>query len=325
MKEQMVSVIVPVYKVEHYLDRCVQSIVNQTYENLEIILVDDGSPDGCPALCDAWAAKDSRIKVIHKANGGAADARNAGLLAASGSYIGFVDSDDYIATEMYEKLHEALIRNNCEIAACAAMMVWEEQGIERPFNAAADCVMDTVQAQKALLDGRMLKQTIWYLLYRKQTIEGILFPSGKSHEDVFWLYRALGSAKKICMISFVGYYYIQRNDNTTAQKYSLKRLDSLEALAERQRYFEASLPELSSKGRRHFLFYCLYNGQQVIRNLKTEEKRFAIKRIEELRLQFPLREEDYGPMRLKQRIWAMMASRAFVVTCVIRNALHIGL
>ena len=97
----LISVIVPVYKVEEYLDRCVQSIVNQTYSNLEIILVDDGSPDRCGAICDAWAEKDSRIRVIHKENGGLSDARNAGMAAATGQYIGFIDSDDRIAPEMY--------------------------------------------------------------------------------------------------------------------------------------------------------------------------------------------------------------------------------
>ena len=104
----MISVIVPIYKVEAYLDRCVQSIVNQTYRNLEIILVDDGSPDNCGAMCDTWAKKDERIKVIHKQNGGLSDARNAGMASANGAYIGFIDSDDYIAPEMYQLLMERM-------------------------------------------------------------------------------------------------------------------------------------------------------------------------------------------------------------------------
>ena len=104
----LISVIVPVYKVEPYLDRCVQSIVDQTYGNLEIILVDDGSPDNCPAMCDAWAEKDSRIKVIHKENGGQADARNVGMAVATGEYVAFVDSDDWIDIRMYQRMHEAM-------------------------------------------------------------------------------------------------------------------------------------------------------------------------------------------------------------------------
>ena len=103
VSEELISVIVPVYKVEKYLDRCVESIVGQTYENLEIILVDDGSPDSCGDMCDAWAQRDSRVKVVHKKNGGLSDARNAGVEASTGAWIGFSDSDDYIAPDMYER------------------------------------------------------------------------------------------------------------------------------------------------------------------------------------------------------------------------------
>ena len=104
MKNELITIIVPVYKVEKYLDRCVQSIVDQTYTNLEIILVDDGSPDNCPKMCDEWAKKDKRIKVIHKQNGGLSDARNAGLEKAKGKYVGFVDSDDYVAPNCFKIL-----------------------------------------------------------------------------------------------------------------------------------------------------------------------------------------------------------------------------
>ena len=116
MEQQKISVIVPVYKVEAFLDRCVQSIVSQSYKNLEIILVDDGSPDNCPSLCDAWAAKDSRIKVIHKENGGLSDARNAGMAIATGELMGFVDSDDWIAPGMYQHLYDRMKEDNSDIA-----------------------------------------------------------------------------------------------------------------------------------------------------------------------------------------------------------------
>lgn len=114
----MISVIVPVYKVEKYLDQCVASIVSQSFSDLEIILVDDGSPDNCPAMCDAWAKRDSRIRVIHKENGGLSDARNAGMAAAKGSFIGFVDSDDIIPPEMYQVLFSLLKQDDSDIAAC---------------------------------------------------------------------------------------------------------------------------------------------------------------------------------------------------------------
>ncbi len=111
----LISVIVPVYKVEAYLNRCVESIVNQSYSNLEIILVDDGSPDRCPEMCDVWSQKDKRIKVIHKENGGLSDARNAGMAIATGTYIGFVDSDDWIDRDFYEKLLLTLKENHAQL------------------------------------------------------------------------------------------------------------------------------------------------------------------------------------------------------------------
>ena len=118
----LISVIVPVYKVEAYLDRCVQSIVDQTYTNLEIILVDDGSPDRCPQMCDEWAKRDNRIRVIHKENGGLSDARNAGMQAASGTYIAFVDSDDWLELRCIEYLYQTAEKNACEIVGCAFRM-----------------------------------------------------------------------------------------------------------------------------------------------------------------------------------------------------------
>ena len=121
MEQQKISVIVPVYKVEAFLDRCVQSIADQSYKNLEIIRVDDGSPDNCPALCDAWAEKDSRVKVIHKKNGGLSDARNAGMAIATGELMGFVDSDDWIAPDMYQHLHDLLDADGSDIRRHSAI------------------------------------------------------------------------------------------------------------------------------------------------------------------------------------------------------------
>ena len=118
-EQPLISVIVPVYKVEAYLDPCVESIVNQTYRNLEIILVDDGSPDRCPEMCDAWAAKDSRIKVVHKKNGGASDARNAGLDVFLGDYVTFIDADDLVASDMVEVLFKGCVDNGADVSMCA--------------------------------------------------------------------------------------------------------------------------------------------------------------------------------------------------------------
>ena len=187
----LISVIIPVYNVEKYLDRCVESVVNQTYKNLEIILIDDGSTDNCLAKCDEWARKDSRIKVIHKKNGGLSDARNAGLKIAQGKYIGFVDSDDWIRCDMYQMLYERLQIDDSDIAACGVEMIWEDGKSSQLLTKMGKCVLNKQEAMRAIVEETWLKQPVWYKLYRTESIQGILFPIGKYHEDVFWSYQAV--------------------------------------------------------------------------------------------------------------------------------------
>ena len=134
MSKELISVIVPVYKVEQYLDKCISSIVNQTYDNLEIILVDDGSPDNCPKICDNWAEKDQRIKVVHKQNGGLSSARNEGIVVATGKYISFIDSDDYIDSQTYEKMIFSITSTEADMCICGMKWVNEDgslfQGVQ---------------------------------------------------------------------------------------------------------------------------------------------------------------------------------------------------
>ena len=171
MDAPLISVIVPVYKVEAYLDRCVQSIVDQTYRNLEIILVDDGSPDNCGAMCDAWVEKDSRVRVIHKENGGLSDARNVGMAAASGEYLGFIDSDDYIAPEMYQVLWERIAADRSDMAACGVEMVFEDGTSPRRMTSGGSCVLDKHSAMETIVRETWLKQPVWYKLYRTDLIQ----------------------------------------------------------------------------------------------------------------------------------------------------------
>ena len=157
---ELISVIVPIYKVEAYLDECVQSIVNQTYRNLEIILVDDGSPDNCPEMCDEWARKDLRIKVIHKANAGAAAARNTAIDQAKGDYLGFVDGDDYIAENMFEEMLVALSGSEKKMAYCTAYRAMPD-GKNVPMVASpVRAEMDSAQAVNALFQTK-IDTAVW--------------------------------------------------------------------------------------------------------------------------------------------------------------------
>lgn len=317
-----ISVIVPVYKVEAYLDKCVSSIVNQTYTNLEIILVDDGSPDNCPAMCDAWAEKDSRIRVIHKTNGGLSDARNAGMAVATGELMAFVDSDDWIAPDMCEYLYQRLTEDNSDIAACGVQMVWEDKKLCRMLTRAGSCVLNQEEAMRAIIEESWLKQPVWYKLYKTDLIRDILFPMGKCHEDVFWSYQAVGSAKKVSVSDHVGYYYLQRGGSIMGAGYSLKRLDAVEAKVQRCAYIQERFPALSPLAIKDLWFTCIYQGQLALRALNKAEAEKILTYFENLVETHPFQMEGCS---LKERLWFNMAKSSLAVACRIRNALKIGL
>ena len=322
MDAAKISIIVPVYKVEPYLDKCVSSIVNQTYKNLEIILVDDGSPDNCPAMCDAWAEKDSRIRVIHKTNGGLSDARNAGMTVATGELMAFVDSDDWIAPDVYEYLYQRLTEDNSDIAACGVQMVWENKTPSRMLTRDGNCVLNQEEAMRAIIEESWLKQPVWYKLYKTALVRDILFPKGKCHEDVFWSYQAVGKAKKVSISDYIGYYYLQRGGSIMGAGYSLKRLDAVEAKVQRCAYIQERFPALSPLAIKDLWFTCIYQGQLALRALNKAEAEKILTYFENLVETHPFQMEGCS---LKERLWLNMAKSSLAVACRIRNALKIGL
>lgn len=208
----LISIIVPVYKVEPYLDACVESIVKQTHRELEIILVDDGSPDRCPAMCDAWAERDSRIRVIHKINGGAAAARNAGLDIARGEYIGFVDSDDMIRPDMYEVLLDALHKTGKKIACCQSGWTPGEAYEKQSPNILA---MDTEDTVKAILT-RRVGTALWRRLYHRSLWDGLRLPEGQINEDYPVLIPTAVAAGGMVEVREKLYFYRPTPDSVTA-------------------------------------------------------------------------------------------------------------
>lgn len=317
----LISVIVPVYNVEAYLDRCVQSIVDQTYRNLEIILVDDGSPDRCGAMCDAWAEKDSRVRVIHKVNGGLSDARNTGLAAATGEYIGFVDSDDYIRADMLGLLLEHLQKNDAQIAACGVALVDETGTKKGTLTRAGACVLEKQEAMRAVIEESWLKQPVWNKLYRANAIQDIPFPIGKYHEDVFWTYQAVSRAEKVSVFDAPCYFYTQRENSIMGAAYSLKRLDSLEAKQKRLAYIRENFPELEGTAVKDLRFSCMYAMQMCLRYTKDSERQkiqAAVERIYE-------NLSGEAKLSAKEKIWIGLAKISLIGACRIRNALGIGL
>lgn len=230
----LVSVVVPIYKVEAYLKRCVDSIVAQTYQNLEIILVDDGSPDGCPQMCDDFAKSDSRIKVIHKKNGGLADARNAGLDIASGQYVTFIDSDDFIHTDYIEVLLDSMESKEADIAVAGFCKFTSENVVVKAINEGAG---KNISLKDVILSYCSLNSTesatfisCCNKLYRRELFDTMRFPNGKLNEDAFISYQLLVNATNgIVLIDEPLYFYYIRNDSIVGSSFSKRNLDVLDA------------------------------------------------------------------------------------------------
>ena len=226
---EMISVIIPVYNVEKYLDKCIRSVVKQTYKNLEIILVDDGSPDQCGALCDKWAEKDERIRVIHKANGGLSDARNAGLDVASGVYIGFVDSDDYIHPEMYQRLYEKIKKYNGDMAVCGFYWVDEQSDtVNRTAKITAEGIVEKKDAIKNICFMNTFI-VVWNKLYKKELFFNLRFQYGKFAEDLFIMPNLYNKCKRIISVFGYYYYYVETRNSICRREKTIWHLDNVEA------------------------------------------------------------------------------------------------
>ncbi len=319
----LISVIVPIYNVEPYLDRCVRSIVEQTYTNLEIILVDDGSPDNCPAICDAWAEKDSRIKVIHKENGGLSDARNAGLVMASGELISFIDSDDWIEPTFYEKLWEVMQTSGAEIAACATIFVAED-GEALRIRQAAPASMGKMEALRRLVMEDGVYQTVWNMLYRREVMDGIPFEKGKYNEDEFWTYRVLDRIERLATVSAPLYNYRQRGTSIIGTGYNIRRMDGLEARFRRMEYLQ-KYEELACLTRQQFTFDCMWHLQCVLKNLSGEEQQQAKETVLRLLRQTPKVSWNQLTANAKYKVWYGLFRVVPIPIAVFRNLLKIGL
>lgn len=244
----MISIIVPVYKVEPYLRQCVDSILNQTYRNIEVLLIDDGSPDRCGEICDEYGAKDDRVRVFHTENRGLSAARNLGISEAKGEYIGFVDSDDWIEPDMYEVLLKQLETTGADIGVCG---FWFEHGTSRKEANSGECIYNGKESLEALIDG-LINNYVWNKLYRKKTLHSIVFPQGKNYEDIATMYKIIRWSHKTVLLSASEYHYRFRIDSITNMHTAKNVIDFVEAHLDRFLWFESREPEMF--GRREALF-----------------------------------------------------------------------
>lgn len=219
MEKSLVSVIVPIYKVEDYLDECVQSIVDQTYRNLEIILVDDGSPDACPQMCDEWAKRDERIKVVHKPNGGLSSARNAGLYVANGDYISFVDSDDFITQDYVEVMYNRIIRDET-VGIVSGKIYRYTDGQRSDYNSRWNIQEENIICSEDFsvkCVNLSISFTVWNKIYKRELLCGIKFREGRTNEDTLFMYdlgkKVRKSQCRMVEIPHYVYFYRYREDS----------------------------------------------------------------------------------------------------------------
>lgn len=226
---QLISIIVPVYNVEHYLDRCLKSILEQTYKNIEIVIVDDGSTDSSGIICDKYLTIDNRIKVFHKKNGGLSDARNYGIKKSNGEYLMFVDSDDYIPSNAIEILFNLITEKKADVSI-GKIKTGTSSNIENNNNMPNIETFDNRQAIKEMLYANKFSTSASGKLFKRELFKNVEFPLHKLYEDFHTIYKILDKSKLIVFENEIVYYYIIRKGSITHSDFSIKSMDNLDAL-----------------------------------------------------------------------------------------------
>lgn len=258
-----ISIIVPVYNVENYLKKCVDSILSQTYRDIEVILVDDGSTDKSGEICDDYAKKDSRVKVLHKKNGGLSSARNAGIDIAQGNYLGFVDSDDYIEKDMYEILYKNLIDNNADISVCGITNCYD--GNQYPeCSKKTFLVLDSKSALREVLIGSKFSVPACNKIYNKNLFNDIKYPVGKLSEDAFVTPTLISNSKKVVVDTTPKYYYVHRTGSITSSYFKMKDFDVVEAYNINLKMVRDKFPELENQAIFRHLWSYMYVLDKMI-------------------------------------------------------------
>lgn len=287
----MISVIVPIYKVEKFLPKCIESILNQTYSDFELILVDDGSPDKCPEICDEYAAKDQHIVVIHQKNSGVSAARNAGLKKAKGQYIGFVDPDDFIAPDMYEKMVQAMETSEAELVVCGYDYYDEEYHIDekRKYRVDSDEVIDQKELMKRMSDmPPTIRHGVWNKLFKSSLLSEIYFMENlHSSEDVMFLTEYINLVNNAVIVHQPLYKNLVRQGSATHGGLNIESLaDSFKAHDKMYQDIVSYYPDLKNHSQAFLLDVCTlkYNeAKHKIGFVQEEEKEKIRNRLKEMK------------------------------------------
>lgn len=287
---ELISIIVPVYNVEQYLERCMKSLCGQTYTNIEIILVDDGSTDNSSQMCDTYAAQDNRIKVIHKQNGGLSDARNAGLAIATGAYIGFVDSDDWIEPDMYERMYRSCIEQQAQIAICRYAQIYQDKVVKEGTDVITEFSKEELlRVYICGHDDYVIYNSVWSKLFRRDLVEGVLFPTGRNSEDIMYTTKAFCKAEKSVYIDACFYNYV------------LDRQDSIMNVKAEERMFRDEIPFWKE--------HISYITEHVSKELGDLAAYYFYRRI----LSYYLRYKQSGNRHVAMRLQQLMQEEAEII------------
>lgn len=265
--EDLISVIVPVYKVEKYLDRCVKSILNQVYTNFEIILVDDESPDNCPKMCDDYAARYDNIVAIHLKNSGigVSGARNAGVETAKGKYVTFIDSDDFAHDELLSVLKKAIDSvPQVQMSMCSYKRAFDLPKELDPVNYTGVELINDMKAMDMLITDQT-RSAVWGKLYARDLFDGIKFPVGRHNEDMFVMPLIFQKAKRITVVPQELYFYFQDSESLCRSTFNYNMLDMIEAIAQWKQHITLNYPALIEKVNSHYYSSVINSSQYLVK------------------------------------------------------------
>ena len=286
-ENDLISVILPIYNVEPYLERAVDSIIKQTYRNIEIILVDDGSPDNCGNICDAYAKQDKRIIVIHKENGGLSDARNVGIKKASGKYITLVDSDDYVDDDYVEFLYSLIKNSGADMSICSHTVLYDNGTILTKATHEL-CVLDKKKVLERILYDDGIDLSAWAKMYDAKLFENVQYPKRRLFEDAATTYLLVDQCRKIAFGSESKYYYMIRSNSITTNNFSSKKLELITSTQEMTEYIKNKYPDLGNAADRRLMYAYLSTLSQLANcsERHLEEERFLIDYVKKNGLKF---------------------------------------
>lgn len=318
--EPLISVIVPVYNVEEYLNKCVDSIINQTYKNIEILLIDDGSTDTSGAICDDYSQRYDNVKTYHKKNGGLSSARNFGIERASGEYLGFVDSDDYIHKEMYERLYSLIKENDADLSECLLTNVYNGKNL---INNEKERVL-VVNSETAIdlaLKAEIANVVAVDKLYRRSLFDNVRYPVGKTIEDGFVIVDILSQCDRIVITTEQMYYYVHRKGSITTDAFSTKSLDAIEAYEKNYNIIKNKYPAILDSAILRLCWAHFYVLDKIIYDNSEEHKETKKNVIRFLRKNcgFILRNQQFTKGRKLATAMLMISPKLYKMCVILQN------